>query len=87
MLDIDEKLTTAGGDIRGGRIIQGPRGAGVSAALPPIGQLPAVGQLPSVPTGSAGGIIVNVFLDSEQIAAKVEIRQRNGLRAAVSGGV
>lgn len=88
-LDIAEKLATAGGQIIGGRIFQGQRGApGALPPLPPIGAVP-LPPAPGVGPGAIGlpaGVEVRVFLDSEQIAARIETRFRSGLRAATAGG-
>jgi hypothetical protein len=85
-LDIQEKLATAGGDIVKGRIVQGQRGA-VPLGLPPLA--PPSGAVGGVSPGAIGapaGVEVRVFLDSNEIAARIETRFRSGLRAATAGG-
>jgi hypothetical protein len=91
ILDINEKLATAGGQIIGGRVFQGkPVG---DVRLAPIGQIPPSGALPAIPTspGAAGNtglpqIEVLVTLDGQQIAANVVTRLRGGLSGATSAG-
>jgi len=90
ILDINEKLKTANGQIINGRVFQSkPVG---DARLAPQTQLP-VGSIPQIPgpsgaSGGAGGpqIEVIVTLDGQQIAANVVTRLRGGLGQASSAG-
>lgn len=68
----------------------------IAGAVPVVGgTLPTV-PVPGSPSGEQGGaaatpqdsgVQVLVYLDSEQIAARVVVRQRNALRGAVASGV
>lgn len=85
-LDIREQLATAGGQVVNGRILQGDRGGGLPA-LPGAG--PGLPGLPALPAGvaSVAGVpIVQVFLDSQEITARVVVNLRGGLDATRSAG-
>ena len=97
-LAIREAQATAGGAIVGGRVFQGiPGGGGAPPALaptPPLpGAQPAGAQAPAATGTPPSGIQVLVFIDGDQVAAKVETRVVSDLRGShqqsvsASGGV
>lgn len=92
-LAINEQLTTAGGQVINGRIMQSRQGGGA----PVVGGVPAVGAPPALPGAIPGapvvgppigeaGVLVQVFLDSEQISARVVTSLAQGRRQANSAG-
>lgn len=94
-LAIQEKLATSGGTISAqGRVLQSVQRPGGAGIAPP--QIPVPGQdVPTVPQipvpGQAGGgvpfVDVKVFIDGQEIAARVITTMRSGLRSANAGGV
>lgn len=87
---IREAQATAGGSIVNGRLLQSQPRAGGVPAVPTPGQAGAPG-VPTVPTPGEGGagvpvVDVRVFLDSQEISARVVTSLRGGLRSANAGG-
>lgn len=83
-LGIQEQLATAGGQIVNGRIFQGQRGAGGLPALPAGGA--SLPSLPALPASAGGVPIVNVYLDSQPIAARVVVTLTDGAQQAINTG-
>lgn len=84
--DINALGATAGGGVVDGRLLQSlaPNGGPLPSANAPSAS--GGGETPTGAAGASAGILVQVFLDSDEIAARQVIRMREGQRASSSAG-
>ncbi len=86
--ELEQKRATAGGAITAqGRLLQSQAGGGGIPA--PAGVIPqsSTGTASSTPASSVGGVDVKVYIDGQEVAARVLVSMNAGLRQAQSGGV